>query len=308
MADANYRMSLKGRTMQLFFRLSTKYALAAAAIFVLQALPFPVGGLLMILGGILWIGVLVHGFMIHITIMSMSGAIPRLILLLPGAFYGAGLAMGLASDIPASRWQSHQQWLRIDKRVPPGTREVAFADTSFSLELRGQDRAFQPEKLGFELFDLAKGIFQPYDKSCPSQEWTAQGRCTATPMERPSAYVLIGGKGDGCPIMEEGVRHFSWGTIIPGCEPITLRVGDYDGMTLGWLSGAIVKKRSYFLFPTAGCGLVDHPPSWVCTWLVSPMWRDSYVGYYLSINGSSRSNASILMSALAQLRGQTTTP
>ena len=53
--------------MERFLRLFAKYALAAALIFVLQwwfPIPF---GFVMFLGGLFWIGILVHVFMIHIT-------------------------------------------------------------------------------------------------------------------------------------------------------------------------------------------------------------------------------------------------
>lgn len=302
--------------MRRFLRISTVYALVAAAIFILQLIP-QTGIFLMFVLGMFWIGVVVHVFMIQITIMSMIGALPRLILILPGTFYAAGLAVGLFSDIHATSWESQQQWLRVDKQVPSDTRNLAFADpiNIVGLELMHQDRAFRPEKLGFELLivgsspkpDLRLMGQSDANPWCPSGQTVLADRCFATrPIDHPSSYVLIGqsimrrSAGD-CPTT--GVLRFSWATIYPDCEPITLQVGG-DHEIVGRLSGAIIRKRSYFLFPTAGCALVDDPPSWPCQWYVSPLWRDADVGYHLSPNGSSRSAASILMSALGQLRGQ----
>jgi len=94
--------------MKLFFHLCGKYAFVATAIFMLQLIPIT-GLFLMFLLGLFWIGVLVHVFMIHITVLSISGALPRLILIFPGAFYAVGLAAGLYSDVGASSWQSQQR-------------------------------------------------------------------------------------------------------------------------------------------------------------------------------------------------------
>jgi hypothetical protein len=306
--------------MRRFSRIFLIYALVAAAIFVLQWIP-QTGIFLMFLLGMFWIGVVVHVFMIHITIISIQGALPRLFLILPAAFYAAGLVAGLSSDIPASRWQSQQQWLRVDQQVPADTRDIAFVDDigTVGLELMDQDRAFRPEKLGFELFTLGSNqrpdlrvIFQSDALGrCPNGEMVLGDRCFITrPINRPSSYVVVGqsifgGSEADCPATR--VMQFSWATIYPDCEPIKLHLGG-DDEVVGRLSGAVIRKRSYFLFPTAGCALLADPPSWPCLWYVSPLWRDVYVGYHLSPNGSSRRAASILMSALAQLRGQTEPP
>jgi hypothetical protein len=300
--------------MKRFLRILAIYGLIAAAIFILQWIPQS-GIFLMLFLGMFWIGVLVHVFMIQITIMAIIGALPRYILIIPGVFYAAGFAMGLSSDIPASRWQSQQQWLRIDKQIPLQTRDLTFTNpiNIVGLEFMGQDRAFRPEKLGFELFALARPyqrlVFHPDTHPwCPSGQMVFGDRCyTTQPIERPSSYVLIGqsifaGSQGDCPSV--GVMKFSWATIYPDCEPIKLLTSE-NAEIIGRLTGAVVRKRSYFLFPTAGCTLLDSPPGWPCAWYVSPLWRDAYVGYHLSPNGSSRSAASLLMSALARLRSQT---
>lgn len=256
--------------MRLFLRIFTYYALSAAAIFILQWLPIP-GVFLMILFGVFWIGVLVHLFMIHITIMSFFGGLPRLVLILPAAFYAAGLAVGLESNIPALRWQSQQQWLQVDKQISSDTHDLAFFDRDDAIWLKA---IIQPEKFGFKLIDRMS--------------------------DDPSPYVVIGG--GSC--ANSSVIQFSSATIRRSCQPISLYVGRHDDETIGTLSGAHIRSRSYFLFPTAGCGLIDQPASWHCDWYVSPLWHDAYVGYYTSVNGISGSAASILMSALGQLRGQ----
>jgi hypothetical protein len=290
------------------------YALIAAAIFLLQLFPYT-GIVLMLLLGMFWIGVVVHVFMIQIAVMAIAGALPRTVLIVPAIFYAAGVAAGLSSDIPASRWQSQQQWLRIDKQVPPATHDLAFTGpiNIVGLELMRQDQIFRPEKLEFELFALSR----PYGRLifhsganpwCPSGQLVLGDRCyTTEPIERPPSYVLIGqsvfgGNQGDCPAM--GVTKFSWATIYPDCEPIKLLTSESTEL-VGRLTGAVVRKRSYFLFPTAGCTLLYSSPGWPCSWYVAPLWRDAYVGYHMSPNGSSTSAAGLLMSALAQLRGQT---
>jgi hypothetical protein len=260
--------------MRRFLRIFRNYALFAAAIFLLQWFPVPVLGAFLMIGfGIFWIGVVVHVFMIHITVLSILGALPRLILILPGTFYAAGLAVGLHSNIPALRWQSQQQWWRIDKQIPMDMRDLTFFDRIDAIEVENSD-AFRPEKFGFKLFNRG--------------------------LDHPSSYLVIGG--GSC--ADSSVIRFSSATIRPSCQPISRYVGGNDDEIVGTLSGAHIRSRSYFLFPTAGCGLIDDPASWSCEWYVSPVWRDAYVGYYTSVNGTSGSAASILMSALGQLRGQ----
>jgi hypothetical protein len=301
--------------MKLFFHISGKYAFVAAAIFVLQLIPIT-GLFLMFLLGPFWIGVVVHVYMIQIAGMSMTGALPRLILLVPGAFYAAGLAAGLSSDIGASRWESQQQWVRIDKQVPADTHYVGFTSSGdfdaaiywLPKEFSNQNGAFEPEKLGFELFsrDGNPDHRIAVDEKCQSGSVTIASRCyTLSPMDTPSSYLLIGGDVPSCPSSPIDGTEFSWGTVGgPYCTAITL-IADGQGEMVGIFSGALLEERLYFLFPTAGCGLVDNPSSWVCEWYVSPRWRKNYVGYFLSINGSSPSSGATLMSALAQLRGQT---
>ena len=115
--------------------------------------------------------------------------------------------------------------------------------------------ALQPEKFGFKL--IYRGLGPP--------------------------FTLPGNWGRGS-YADSSVLKFSSATIRPSCQPISLYAGRNDVETLGTLSGAHIRTRSYFLFPSAGCGLVDNPSSWVCTWFVSPLWSDAYVGYYTSVN------------------------
>jgi hypothetical protein len=260
--------------MRLFLRIFRNYALVAAAVFLLQWFPVPVLGAFVMIGfGILWIGVVVHLFMMVITVQSIIGKLPRLFLIIPGTFYAAGLAVGLYSNIPVLRWQSQQQWFQIDKQIPMDTHDLAFFDRDDAIWFK-YGGALQPEKFGFKLIDRGP--------------------------DHPSPYLVIGG--GSC--ADSSVIKFSSATIRPSCQPISLYAGRNDEETVGTLSGAHIRTRSYFLFPSAGCGLVDNPSSWVCTWFVSPLWHDSYVGYYTSVNGTSGSATSILMSALGQLRGK----
>jgi hypothetical protein len=303
--------------MERLLRIFAVYALIAAVIFVLQLIP-QTGIFLMFVLGMLWIGVVVHAFIIHITILAISGGLPRLVLVIPCVFYAAGLAVGLSSDIFASK-----HWLQIDKQIPPDTHDLAFSSTInfIGRELRDQDASFQPEKLGFGVFTVRRGL-QPDlrltfesdgHRWCPGGQVLFDEGCFSTsPIEHPSSYLFIGESGawgGGCPEHATLVTKKNyWATIFPQCQPIRLHVGGVEEL-VGYLFGALIRKRSYFLFPTAGCGLVDSSPGWPhCQWWVSPLWRDAKVGFYLDTNGSSRSAVAILMAALGQLRGQTTTP
>jgi hypothetical protein len=259
--------------MRRFLRIFRNYALVAAAVFLLQWFPIPVlGAFVMLAFGIFWIGAIVHLFMLDVTVQVFLGRLPRSILIIPATFYAAGLAVGLSSDIPAWRWQSGQQWFEIDKQIPADTHGLTFSDRDDAIAVT-LGNGFLFEKLGFKLFERGS--------------------------EPPSSYYLMigGGSCAGARVLQ-----FSATTIRPTCQPISLYIDRNDVATVGTLTGAHIRKRSYFLFPTAGCGLVDNPASWQCDWLVSPLWRDAYVGYYTSVNGTSGKAFSILMAALAELR------
>jgi len=68
------------------------YAIACGIIYFLQWLPLT-GIFLMFMLAVLWIGVLIHLGMIHLTIVSLGGWISRAWLILPAAFYLGGLAL-----------------------------------------------------------------------------------------------------------------------------------------------------------------------------------------------------------------------
>ena len=70
------------------------YAIAATAIFLLQAFP-GTGIFLMLVMGTLWIGLLVHVAMIHLAIASLDNLIPRNWIAVPIAYYGGGFALYL---------------------------------------------------------------------------------------------------------------------------------------------------------------------------------------------------------------------
>jgi len=70
------------------------YAIAAAAIFLLQAFP-GTGIFLMFVMGVLWIGLLIHVAMFHLTAASLRNLIPRKWIAVPIAYYGGGFALYL---------------------------------------------------------------------------------------------------------------------------------------------------------------------------------------------------------------------
>jgi hypothetical protein len=68
------------------------YAIACGVIYLLQLFPYS-GIFLMLVAAMLWIGILIHVGMIHLTIGSLGGRISRAWLVLPAAFYIGGLAL-----------------------------------------------------------------------------------------------------------------------------------------------------------------------------------------------------------------------
>jgi hypothetical protein len=289
--------------MKRFFRLFGKYALVIAAIFLAQLFPLT-GIFLMFLFGFFWIGVIVHVFMIHTTILALKREIPRLVLIVPVTFYAVGIFMGLQSHLAVANWEKQQQWVRIYKQAPPGTHEIAFDGLInwIGVEL---DSNFQPEKQGFRLLDppstrlTAQGNVSA---GCETHQLIVAHRCyTESKTNSPTSYLLVG-RSDSCP--NTPTIKSSMATILPLCSSITLVSGTKDTDLIANLSGAFVETRAYVLFPTAGCALIDNPASWGCEWFASPQWIKTYVGYVLSSNSASPNSSSILMSVLSQLRGQ----
>lgn len=78
------------------FGLLIAYALVAGAIVLLQAIPL-VGLVLIMFGGPLWIGVLIHIALIHLTVRATTGKASLLWLAAPLLFYGGGYALHLTS-------------------------------------------------------------------------------------------------------------------------------------------------------------------------------------------------------------------
>ena len=138
--------------------------------------------------GILWIGVVVHLFMMVITVQSIIGKLPRLFLIIPGSFYAAGLAVGLYSNIPVLRWQSQQQWFQIDKQIPMDTHDLAFFDRDDAIWFK-YGGALQPERFGFKLIDRGS--------------------------DHPSPYLVIGG--GSC--ADSSVIRFSSGRTVEAASP-----------------------------------------------------------------------------------------
>lgn len=76
--------------------LLSAYALLAVGAILLQAIPV-LGIVLIIVGGPLWVGVLIHIALIHLTVRALSQKASRLWLAVPILFYVGGVAVHLAS-------------------------------------------------------------------------------------------------------------------------------------------------------------------------------------------------------------------
>ena len=301
------------------YRLTKRYALVCAAIFGLQYLP-PTGIFLLFLGGFLWIGVIVHIYVLHVSALAVGGAVSRWFLALPIAFYGAGLATGLYSDSMAADWKSKQAWAEIDGTVPSAVGHLAFLPWLPPHDPRLPDpgRAFRPEDLGFEMV-----LIPVYSKNrearirrlvfhsdapagCPRTEGPMRelgGRCfREEAIEEPEAFLLVDIKANWIP--EEPQPEHAWGSVLVKTTKVVLHeAGGTE--RLGVLRGALIRKNAYVLFPSAGCTLVSSGPDWSCSWQVLPRWRKEPVGFLAGTSRNSPDSAAILMSALRQARGQT---
>lgn len=120
------------------------YALLCGVAYLLQLAP-SIGIIVMVLGGMIWVGILIHLAMLHLAAASLTGTISRVWLVVPIAYYAAGYALHLVSV------QQVQDRIAAIERANAAT--VIKAEQPFSfleegsgafelLELYRADRAF----------------------------------------------------------------------------------------------------------------------------------------------------------------------
>ncbi len=294
-------------------RISTllkRYAVAIAVVFLLQL--FPVTGIfLMMLLAILWIGAIVQLFMLQVSVEALTWRMPMTMLVVPAAFYAAGIGLGLYSDVMAARWGASQEWLRIDKQIPADVHYVTFEPWNLIVgtSLDDPKGIFRPETLGFELIRIGREnvrlvmVDSPNDPQCRGQKLLKIGdRCfKAEPIERPAVFLRIGTfDWERDPGWSPPPNYF-WGEIHK--KPFNLVLHEHGGQDrVGRLQGATIDKPIYVIFPIAGCALISSRAAWECDWSFTLKLRQQFVGFWPSVNGASPDTPSLLMAALRQLR------
>lgn len=130
------------------------YAILCGASFLLQA--FPVTGVFLMMGGApLWIGVLVHVMMAHLTIGALTRRIAAAWLAAPLAYYIGGYAM---------HWKSVEEARALAARI-----ESANAEQSLAV-----DQPFTYRSTNFETLDLLEmyRVASAYSNAGRGQEYT----------------------------------------------------------------------------------------------------------------------------------------
>jgi hypothetical protein len=288
--------------------------LACAGIGTLQLIP--VIGLLFLLLGPL-IGVAVHIYCLAITAQAVTGRIPRSFIILPLAFYGAGLWIGIESDIQASRWASGRQWLEVSGHVPASTKLLSFDGWNMieGGKLPDPRGVFRPENAGFEMAWLAlhpnlgrrsneRLVFHSMAKrNCyhgGRDTWRIGDRCfKGEYIDRPETFLVLGD--NALKSTESGTRNHDWGTVFFGTHPLVLH--EPAGKTVvAELHGAVIRKSNYVLFPMAFCGGASSARKWSCEWSIVARMRDQPIGFLPSVTGSAKESATLLMEALRRVR------
>jgi hypothetical protein len=302
------------------FSLTAKYAALALAVFLLQVFPYT-GIFLMAAGGPFIIGIIFNVYLIHIILNTLSHRRSLWLLAIPAACYSLSAALGIYSDIMAYLWLRDKNLVQIESNIPDSVRHITF-DPWNKLDgsnLEDSNGIFRPENLGFDI-NLFLAI-----KTNPKRGQTLKFLSNASPYcsheknsvrignrcfgsiesDIPTSFLRIGGPrylGGNSEPSQWPPPTFNWGTVFFGYTNLVLH---HDGkqVLVGRLGGGLIRKLSYFPFPTAGCALNSAAPSWNCFGSFVMAWREQKVGFYPSVLGSSSETATILMTALKQLRG-----
>ena len=116
------------------------YALLCGVVFLLQWFPFT-GIFLMILGGPIWIGALVHVMMAHLTIGALSRRLEFAWLALPIAYYAGGGAMHLKSVQEAQALAAQIETANAEQSLPVAQPFSYFSENFETLNLLEMYRA-----------------------------------------------------------------------------------------------------------------------------------------------------------------------
>jgi hypothetical protein len=121
------------------------YVSLGLVIFVLQLFPIP-GIFLMMLGGPIWIGILIHIAMLHLAWLAVRGSISKAWLVLPLGFYAGGFALHLASlkaaEAEAAAINARNTSLHLTVEQPFSYLREGPADSFSLIEHYRVDRSF----------------------------------------------------------------------------------------------------------------------------------------------------------------------
>jgi hypothetical protein len=285
--------------------LVTVYALICAGIFLLQLFPLT-GIFLMLFAAALWIGVVIHIAMIHILIASLARSIARAWVLLPVAFYVAGVAL----YVVASR-EVKAQTRAIEEANAAVTitaeqpftytykdKDYGSPDTRL-LELYRTDRMVLP--LGHNSRDgAAVAYYYGHGDACinANQMWLYGKRFEPFlrirdlfpdykgPNKTRQCIISQNGALEDTRYRIEAERTNARGWLF---DRYGTRWTVYDAKTGGRL--LVVQSAQFSVvypipFLLAGCGLNDSTPGWDCAAALLKTFYYSAAGYRLDGNKS----------------------
>lgn len=298
-----------------FMRITARYVAVCGGMLALQLVPVIGSYLKILLFGAFWLGIIVNLYFAHIIVERAAWRIPRWCVALPILYFGGGICAGLYSDVMTSRWTSKQQWLNIERAVPTNVQYLAFEPFNLIANNNLEDGStVHSERFGFQLirvmrdptnrrnFDrlVVASYARPHCTQAGRDAWQIADRCyRLESMWAPPSWLVIGEKLNE-ETQQSSLLH-SWGRVYPTKRAVAVHTQDRKDI-VGSLSGAVIRKHSYYPFPFIVCD--SERARWKCEWsLLAPWGRRVGAGFAPGSSAAGPDTAPLLMSALEQLRG-----
>jgi hypothetical protein len=298
-------------------RITANYVAVCGGVFALQLVPIIGSYFKILLFGGFWLGIIVNLYFTHIIIERAAWRIPRWCVALPLFYFGAGICAGLYSDLMTSRWINKQLWLHIDRTIPTTVQYLAFEPTNLIAgDNLGGDIAFHSEEFGFQLIRVMRDATNRRNFDRLVEASNARPPCTHVgrdawriadscyrleSMWAPPSWLVIGEKlNEESP--EISLLH-SWGRLYPTKRAIAVHTQDRKDI-IGSLSGAAIRKHSYYPFPFIVCD--SERARWNCEWSFLAPWGRLVGAGFAPGSPAGPDTAPLLTSAFKQLRGANT--
>jgi hypothetical protein len=261
-------------------KLLVAYVLLGAAIFALQLSPYP-GVFLMILGGPIWIGLLIHFAMAHFAWLAVRRTISKAWLVLPLGFYGSGFALHLvslkAAQAEAAAINARNASLHLSVEQPFSYLREGPADSFPLIEHYRVDRSFMRQgKQAITTTYYAHGA----DCDNAAKGYYYQRRFEPWAFRKDIFYFYHGSKTKQCILSQDSLSaewHYRIKASYTYAEDRAAKLfgrwgksfeifDEREQRLLGTIEVATLWPYPAVPWIFAGCVLNGGGPAWQCSW------------------------------------------